>query len=75
LAVAIVYKEFPFATTIWAGRLFITGIILFCGSLYFLTAVKGAAIPGYDFVGAITPFGGLAFIAGWICLLVSFFKK
>lgn len=75
LATAILYKEFPSSTTVWAGRLFITGIILFSGSLYFLTAVKGAVLPGYNFVGAITPFGGLAFIAGWVCLLVSFLKK
>lgn len=75
LATAILYKEFPSSTTIWAGRLFIIGIILFCGSLYFLTVVKGAVLPGYNFVGAITPFGGLAFIGGWICLVISFFKK
>ncbi|MEO6667977.1 MAG: DUF423 domain-containing protein [Ferruginibacter sp.] len=69
--VAILYKDFPFKTTIWAGRLFVTGIILFSGSLYFLTWVKAAVIPGYDAVGAVTPIGGLAFIGGWICLLVS----
>ncbi len=75
LATAMLYKEFPFATTVWAGRLFIIGIILFCGSLYVLTWVKAAVIPGYKFIGPITPFGGLAFIGGWICLLVSFFRN
>jgi uncharacterized membrane protein YgdD (TMEM256/DUF423 family) len=75
LATAILYKDFPFSTTVWAGRLFITGIILFSGSLYVLTAIKGAVIPGYDFIGAFTPFGGVSFIAGWLCLLVSFFGK
>ncbi|MFT3910636.1 MAG: DUF423 domain-containing protein [Ferruginibacter sp.] len=75
LIAAILYKDFPFKTTAWACRLFILGIILFSGSLYFLTWVKAAVIPGYNFVGAVTPVGGLAFIAGWICLFVSFFKK
>ena len=72
---AILYAAFPFKTTLWACRLFLTGIILFSGSLYFLTWVKAAGVPGYDAVGAITPVGGLAFIGGWICLLVSFSKK
>lgn len=71
LATAIFYKEFPQAITAWAGRFFIIGIILFSGSLYVLTALKGAVIPGYTFVGAITPLGGLAFITGWVCLLIS----
>lgn len=75
LIAAILYKDFPFKTTLWACRLFIIGIILFSGSLYFLTWVKAAVVPGYNYVGAITPVGGLAFIGGWICLLVSFFRK
>lgn len=75
MAVGILYKEFPFKSMIWAGRLFIIGIILFSGSLYVLTWIKGAVIPGYNAIGAITPFGGLAFISGWLCLLISFFKK
>ena len=75
ITTGILYKEFPFPTTTWAGRLFIIGIILFSGSLYVLTWIKGAVIPGYNFIGAITPFGGLSFIGGWLCLLLSFFKK
>ncbi len=59
-----------FATTRWAasslpfaaGWLFIAGILLFSGSLYLLV------FTGQRWLGAITPFGGLAFIAGWICL-------
>lgn len=45
-----------------AASAFVIGTVLFCGSLYAL--VLGA--PG--FVGAITPFGGVALIAGWIAL-------
>lgn len=45
-----------------AGWMFLTGIVLFAGSLY------GVALLGIRELGAVTPLGGLAFIAGW-CLL------
>jgi uncharacterized membrane protein YgdD (TMEM256/DUF423 family) len=48
-----------------AGWLFVTGIVLFSGSLYLL-ALTGATI-----LGAITPLGGLAFLAGWACLAIA----
>lgn len=71
LAVGIIYKEFPGKMLLWAGRLFIAGIILFSGSLYILTAIKATVQPGYNWIGAITPFGGLCFILGWIFLFVG----
>lgn len=49
----------------WAARLLLIGIVLFSGSLYVL------AISGIDWLGAITPFGGVAFIAGWVCLALA----
>jgi uncharacterized membrane protein YgdD (TMEM256/DUF423 family) len=49
----------------WAGMLFIAGIVLFSGSLYAL------AITGNRMLGAITPVGGLSFIAGWIVLALA----
>jgi uncharacterized membrane protein YgdD (TMEM256/DUF423 family) len=59
----------------WAGALFIWGILLFSGSLYAITAFKamGSAVP--KFIGPITPFGGLFFIGGWVCLLIAVAKK
>ena len=48
-----------------AGWLFLTGILLFSGSLYLLT------LAGLRWMGAITPFGGVAFIAGWVLLAVA----
>ena len=75
LMTGILYKDFKFNTTVWAGRLFIAGIILFSGSLYCLTSVQAAVQPGYKWIGAITPVGGLCFITGWILLLLSFFRK
>jgi uncharacterized membrane protein YgdD (TMEM256/DUF423 family) len=45
-----------------AGWCFAAGIVLFSGSLYLL------AVTGVTILGAITPLGGLAFLAGWACL-------
>ena len=75
LGVAIIYKEFQGKLMIWSGRLFIAGILLFCGSLYALTAVKAAALPGYHWLGPITPLGGLCFILGWIFLFAGISAK
>ena len=70
LAVGILYKEFPVKLMIWAGRLFVTGIVLFSGSLYFLCYVKHNQLP-LNWLGAITPFGGVAFIAGWVMIFIA----
>ena len=58
-----------------AGVLFMIGIILFSGSLYLLTAGKAAETTSLDKAGIITPFGGVAFIAGWLFLFVAAMKK
>jgi uncharacterized membrane protein YgdD (TMEM256/DUF423 family) len=58
-----------------AGILFIIGIILFSGSLYFLTAGKAAETTSLDKAGIITPFGGVAFIAGWLFLFLAAMKR
>ena len=58
-----------------AGILFIIGIILFSGSLYFITAGKAAETTSFDKAGIITPFGGVAFIAGWLFLFLAAMKK
>ena len=75
LASGILYKEFQNKFIKWSGKLFTAGIILFSGSLYMLTFIKAAVMPGYDWVGAITPLGGLCFIAGWICLFIGILRK
>ena len=49
--------------------LMLFGIILFCGSLYLLS------ITGITWLGAITPFGGIAFIASWTLVFVAFLKN
>jgi uncharacterized membrane protein YgdD (TMEM256/DUF423 family) len=51
-----------------ASLAFVFGIVLFSGSLYAL------ALTGIGFLGAVTPFGGLAFILGWLALAVAALK-
>jgi uncharacterized membrane protein YgdD (TMEM256/DUF423 family) len=48
-----------------SGSLFLLGMLIFSGSLYTLS------LTGIKWLGAITPLGGLAFIAGWACLAVA----
>jgi uncharacterized membrane protein YgdD (TMEM256/DUF423 family) len=74
LAVGILYAAFPGRLMQWAGKLFIAGIILFSGSLYLLCYVKHHAMP-LNWLGAITPFGGAAFIAGWVMLFCAVLKR
>jgi uncharacterized membrane protein YgdD (TMEM256/DUF423 family) len=50
---------------ITAGYAFITGIVLFSGSLYALS------LSGIKGLGAITPLGGVAFIVGWVCIVIA----
>ena len=60
---------------IWAGNCFIMGIILFCGSLYALTALAIAESTHRTLVGIATPIGGIFFIAGWIFLYLGINKR
>jgi uncharacterized membrane protein YgdD (TMEM256/DUF423 family) len=64
LAVSILPRTGTFSASA-AGTvcaLLLAGIVVFCGSLYLL------AVTGNRLLGAITPIGGLAFIAGWLLL-------
>ena len=75
LVVAIIFEKFTNKWIQWAGASFITGILLFSGSLYLLAFLK---IEGNDFVrfaGPVTPLGGLFFIAGWLFFLIGVLQK
>lgn len=48
-----------------ACGLWLAGILVFSGSLYLL------ALSGTDWLGSVTPFGGMALIAGWLALIVA----
>jgi len=62
LGVALLAAQIPGRLITWAGASFAIGILLFSGSLYILT------LTGISKLGIITPFGGLAFLIGWLCL-------
>lgn len=74
LAAGILYAAFPGRLMQWAGRFFIAGTVLFSGSLYLLCYVKYSQMP-LNWLGAITPFGGACFIAGWILLFTAMLKR
>jgi uncharacterized membrane protein YgdD (TMEM256/DUF423 family) len=46
----------------WAGWLMVAGLVLFSGSLYAMV------LTGARWLGAVTPFGGTAWIAAWLLL-------
>jgi uncharacterized membrane protein YgdD (TMEM256/DUF423 family) len=54
--------KWPGSAALAAGWLFAAGTLVFSGSLYLL------ALSGLRWLGAVTPVGGLAFLAGWLCL-------
>ncbi|HEX6833917.1 MAG TPA: DUF423 domain-containing protein [Rudaea sp.] len=58
-------------TRIWriAAVAFTLGCVLFCGSLYAL------ALGAPRFIGVITPFGGLALLAGWLAAGIGFWRS
>jgi uncharacterized membrane protein YgdD (TMEM256/DUF423 family) len=65
LATATLMLHFADRRTLrYAAGLFAAGIVLFSGSLYAL------AITGVRTLGAVTPFGGVSFIAAWAVLAV-----
>ncbi|HMH23518.1 MAG TPA: DUF423 domain-containing protein [Puia sp.] len=75
LLVALLSEKFSNKWMAWAGNCFITGIILFSGSLYVLTALKAADSLNLKYVGIVTPVGGLFFIAGWLFLWIGVTAK
>jgi uncharacterized membrane protein YgdD (TMEM256/DUF423 family) len=52
----------------FAGWFFLAGVLLFSGSLYLL------AVTGQRWLGAITPFGGVAFLVGWALIAAAALK-
>lgn len=75
LAVGLLFQSFNNAWMLWSGRFFIAGIILFCGSLYALTFFLASGQENMKWLGAITPLGGVCFIAGWIAMAIAIIKS
>lgn len=71
VGVALAVARWP-ASTAWfqaSGWLFILGMALFSGSLFVLS------LTGIRWLGAITPLGGVAFIAGWVSFALAILRK
>jgi uncharacterized membrane protein YgdD (TMEM256/DUF423 family) len=69
LAIGVLLRSLDGGLLRWSATLVLAGIILFSGSLYWLTF--GAP----RFAGLITPLGGLALIAGWILFATTMWRQ
>jgi len=68
IAVAIVARTQASAWLAASGILLLAGIVLFCGALWIL-AMTGRSL------GPVAPTGGMAFIAGWLCLAIHALRQ
>jgi len=69
LLVGLLLSRRPSSLLRAGGWLFIIGVVLFSGSLYALAFTRQRAF------GAITPLGGAAFLAGWLCVAVGSLRR
>lgn len=70
LAVGLAARFIPDSALLsWSGWLMLAGILIFSGSLYILS------IGNIRWLGAVTPIGGLCFIASWILFVAAVWKS
>jgi len=68
--VGLTFLALPHAKLLrWSGWLLAAGILLFSGSLYLLV------LTGMHWIGAVTPFGGAAFLAAWALLALAAWRS
>jgi uncharacterized membrane protein YgdD (TMEM256/DUF423 family) len=60
LIAVLAYGRWAGHQVLWAGWAFVIGIVIFSGSLYLMT------LTGARWWGAVTPIGGVTFLAGWV---------
>jgi len=65
LGVGAWLDRLPGGKLVWAARLFVFGSVVFAGSLYLLVLTSAR------WLGAITPFGGVALIGGWVLIALA----
>jgi len=68
LFLGLLMMKFDHKLFVWSGYGFIIGVFLFSGSLYILS------LTGVNKWGAVTPLGGIAFLIGWISLIMGISK-
>ena len=69
LLIGILRKDDSAKQLNWATYLMLSGILIFSGSLYLLV------LTDTSWLGAITPIGGISFIAAWSLLALHYFRK
>ena len=75
LLLVVLGKLYPNKYFNWAYNLFLVGILLFSGSLYFLCTRHLLGADWLKFLGPITPLGGICFVLGWLCLCLAVLKS
>lgn len=75
LIIALLYNATNNKKLITAGYLLFAGILFFSFSLYLLALKQVLGIQNWNFLGPITPIGGLLFISGWLVLCWSFISN
>ena len=75
LVTGLLLERMPDRRISIAGYCFITGCVLFCGSLYLLTFLMIQGSSAVRIIGPITPLGGLFFIVGWFMLLLAILRR
>lgn len=68
IILGLIMQKFDDKAFVWAGYSYLTGILIFSGSLFILS------LSGVGKWGAVTPLGGLAFIIGWVFLVIGLIK-
>ena len=75
ILVYLFYQKKNSSLLIYSGVFFISGVLLFSGSIYLLACRELFGIESWkNVLGPITPMGGLCFIIGWICFLTASIK-
>jgi len=69
IGIGCLYVRYPSSLLAASGALFVLGTLLFSGSLYLL------ATSGVRALGMVTPFGGAAFLCGWVCFMVALWRS
>jgi len=71
----ILSEKFKSTSVKYAGNFFIAGILFFSGSLYLLSTKEITGAGSMQFLGPVTPLGGLCFLIGWGMLLYAMIKN
>lgn len=68
---ALLYRAYRIKGFFWIGLFFLGGILLFSGSLYILSTKELMGIENTQFIGILTPLGGLALMGSWAAIFFT----